>query len=162
MEALMKAMQESFANMGIEAEAGPDYIRLERIEFYCNHYRRGFAFCGRWYKVGDTVKAVCDLLLELPAKIRQREEHERRARCEATAKELTKQLGDPDIKVMYYKGKFVFSYTTDDIATITTLAERVAIDTQKAADDAWNEILSTTVDGTYNVKFTAEGGFSLN
>ncbi len=163
MEEFMQSIATSLRNFGcIDAESGYDYVRVRGCEFYAtNHRRGGFWFLGRHYKSGNTIKAIMDLLQEFPERLRQRDEALHHQSNERAAKALTKKLDDPDMRVTYTYGKFVFTYSCTDLSNVAQVAERMATEMAAAAEQAWNEILSSPRPNTY-VKFTSEGGFSLN
>lgn len=165
MHKLMLAIAESLRNLGFsDAVAGTEYVRVRGCEFWVQSYRGSFIFCGRRYKTGNTLQATVDLIRELPARVAQLEEAKRQRANEMAAQKLTKQLDDPDMQVTYnyYSKKFVFTYTSTDLTSFSTVVTRISNEMAAAAEQAWNEIVLESKNTQTFARFTAEGGFSLN
>lgn len=165
MQPLMRAIAQSLRNLGFsDATAGTDYVRVCGCEFWARGYRGCFTFCSRRYKTGNTLQATVDLIRELPSRVAQIEEAKKEKANHLAAQCLTKQLDDPDMRVEYntYSRKFVFTYTSTDLTSFSTVVTRISNEMAAAAEQAWNEIVLESKNNTTFAKFTAEGGFSLN
>ncbi len=134
-----------------------DYLQCDGMSFHCQRTRgaTGFRFLGRTYRRGNVVLAAIDLVGRL-ASLRVAAE----AQCEEyrrtlAAAALTKKL-DCGMVVQYNDGKFTLTYESSSIEDIERCAQRLALELAFE----WDALLATKLDT--NVRFTSEGGFSLN
>lgn len=166
MQEIMQAVAQSLRNLGFsDATSGRDYVRVRECEFSaysCSYMNKRFTFLGRTYRSGNVMRAVLDLIRELPQRLAQIEERKLELSKEKAAVALTKSLDDPDMKVTYYNGKFTFTYSCTDLSGISQVAERIAKEMAIASEQAWNEIVLESKTNPSFARFTAEGGFILN
>jgi len=174
METLMRGIADALSRLGVAVHAGRDYVSVGGMEFYAERRgRKSFRFCGRTYITGNVVRAAVDLLQELPVRVRQAEEEQaRRARYAEEralrmrnyelAKELTSRFSSLGMTIEWTGSAFRLTYECHDAADLRTVAEKVAHEMEAAAESAWQSLLSEAAEVPTTVKFTAEGGFSLN
>ena len=160
MREVLEAIAQTLRNLGVEATSDYDSVTCNGCCFYARGHRRGFHFCGRFYKTGNVKQAVLDLLLEMAVRIRQRDEYRIHLANVEAARALTAKL-DGAMTVSYDRRLgFVLTFTSSDLAMLSGVAAKLAAELNAEWTATWAALQTQKSD--IPVRFTAEGGFSLN
>lgn len=159
MQEFLEKIAESLRCLGVEATAHYSYINVQGCSFSCRDTNLNYMFLGKRFNSAYPVnynanKALLELLRRLPNIMEQAEKARAEQLKHKQAQELSRKTG---LKVSYYGGLFTLQYTTDTIDGIQNIADTIS----KAMDDEWDALLKQTTKSEA-IRFTAEGGFSLN